>query len=159
VLSVALAAALGVGAYLWLTTTRWQEASAGWEGEARGLGERVAQLQSDLDGTNAELESARTQLSGAQDRISELANEKAQLGDENEASQQYLDYQNRVSDAAGKVAAALGQCTTAQSQLIGYLNDREAYDPADLERFADQVDLLCQEATDANAQLQLELAG
>jgi septal ring factor EnvC (AmiA/AmiB activator) len=159
VLSLLLAAALGVGAYLWLTTTRWQESSADWEGEARGLGEDVARLQTELDGVNAELESARTQLTAAQDRISDLANEKAQLGDENEASQQYLDYQSRVSEAAGKVAAALGQCTTAQTQLIGYLNNRDAYDPADLERFADQVDLLCQEATDANAQLQQELAG
>ena len=53
----------------------------------------------------------------------------------------------------------LGQCTTAQSQLIGYLGDRDAYDPADLERFSGQVDELCQAATDANAELQQELAG
>ncbi|WP_251150774.1 hypothetical protein [Cellulosimicrobium sp. Marseille-Q4280] len=158
-LSLLLAGTVGVGAYLWVTTTRWQENSADWETQARALGEDVARLQADLDGANAELESARGQLTTAQDRIAELANEKAQLGDENEASQQYLDYQSRVSDAAGKVAAALGQCTTAQSQLIGYLNNRDAYDPADLERFSGQVDELCQAATDANAQLQQELAG
>lgn len=159
VLSVLLAAALGVGAYLWVTTTRWQESSAEWETTSRGLGEDVARLQAELDGANAELESARGQLATAQQRITDLANEKAQLGDENEASQQYLDYQSRVSEAAGTVAAALGQCTTAQSQLIGYLGDRDAYDPADLERFSGQVDELCQAATDANAQLQQELAG
>ncbi|WP_069387430.1 hypothetical protein [Cellulosimicrobium cellulans] len=159
VLAVLLAAALGVGAYLWVTTARWQESSAEWETTSRALGEDVARLQAELDGANAELESARGQLATAQQRITDLANEKAQLGDENEASQQYLDYQSRVSDAAGTVAAALGQCTTAQAQLIGYLGDRDAYDPADLERFSAQVDELCQAATDANAQLQQELAG
>ncbi|MEK8224894.1 hypothetical protein NKG05_00030 [Oerskovia sp. M15] len=106
---------------------------------------------------NAELESARSQLGTAQERITELANEKAQLGDENVASQQYLDYQNRISEAAGTVAAALGQCTSAQDELIGYLNNRDAYDPADLEQFATQVDDLCKAATDANAELQKEL--
>ncbi|OLT50546.1 hypothetical protein BJF88_15295 [Cellulosimicrobium sp. CUA-896] len=159
VLAVLLAAALGVGAYLWVTTARWQESSDGWESTSRGLGEDVARLQAELDGANAELEAARGQLETAQQRITDLANEKAQLGDENEASQQYLDYQSRVSEAAGTVAAALGRCTTAQSQLIGYLGDRDAYDPADLERFSGQVDELCQAATDANAQLQQELAG
>nr|WP_241744290.1 hypothetical protein [Cellulosimicrobium arenosum] len=149
---------LGLAAYLWVTTTRWQESSADWEDEARSLGADVASLQSELDGANAELDSARTQLGTAQDRIADLANEKAQLGDENEASQQYLDYQSRVSDAAGTVAAALTQCTTAQSELIGYLDDPDAYDQEDLDRFAEQVDDLCQAATDANDQLQLELA-
>ncbi|WP_265523361.1 hypothetical protein [Oerskovia flava] len=156
-LVLALLAASGVGAYLYVTTTRWQESSADWEAQSRALGEDVARLQADLDGVNAELESARGQLSTAQDRISDLANEKAQLGDENVASQQYLDYQARVSDAAGRVAAALNQCTSAQSELIGYLNNREAYDPDDIERFADQVDDLCTAAEDANSQLQEEL--
>ncbi|MBD5788062.1 hypothetical protein IF650_18045 [Cellulosimicrobium terreum] len=156
-LSVALAASLGAGAYLWVATERWQEHSADWEAEARSLGEDVATLQADLDGVNAELDATRTQLTTAQDRITALANEKAQLGDENEASQQYLDYQSRVSEAAGTVAAALTQCTTAQAQLIGYLDDRDAYDPDDLERFSDQVDELCQAAADANSELQQEL--
>ncbi len=159
VLTALLVGALGVGAYLWVTTTRWQESSDAWESTSRGLGEDVARLQAELDGANAELEAARGQLETAQQRITDLANEKAQLGDENEASQQYLDYQSRVSEAAGTVAAALGQCTAAQSQLIAYLGDRDAYDPADLERFSGQVDELCQAATDANAELQQELAG
>jgi chromosome segregation ATPase len=157
VLSLALLASLGVGAYLLVTTLSWQDRSAQWESEARGLGEDVAQLTADLDGANTELESARTQLATTQERITELANEKAQLGDENVASQQYLDYQARISEAAGTVAAALGQCTTAQDELIGYLNNRDAYNPDDLAQFATQVDGLCKAATDANTELQKEL--
>ncbi|MBD7999034.1 hypothetical protein H9640_10765 [Oerskovia sp. Sa2CUA8] len=157
VLSAALVVALGLAAYLLVTTLSWQDRSAQWEKESRELGRQVAQLDADLDGANAELESARSQLTTAQERITALANEKAQLGDENVASQQYLDYQARISEAAGTVAAALGQCTTAQDELIGYLNNRDAYNPDDLARFATQVDDLCNAATAANTELQKEL--
>ncbi|WP_240666234.1 hypothetical protein [Oerskovia turbata] len=157
VLSAALVVALGLAAYLLVTTLSWQDRSAQWEQESRDLGRQVAQLDADLDGANAELESARSQLTTAQERITALANEKAQLGDENVASQQYLDYQARISEAAGTVAAALGQCTTAQDELIGYLNNRDAYNPDDLARFATQVDDLCNAATAANTELQQEL--
>jgi len=157
VLGLLLLGAIGVGAYLWLTTVRWQDDSAAWELKARGYAEEVAELRAELDGVNAELVAAREQLATATQRITDLANEKAQLGDENVASQQYLDYQTRVSEAAGVVATALGQCTAAQSQLIGYLEDSEAYDPADLDRFAGEVSELCRQANEANDQLQREL--
>lgn len=158
VVLVLLALATGaLAAYLWVTTTQWQASSEAWEADARELGEQVALLEAEVEGATTELEQSREQLATAQDRISALADEKAQLGDENVVSQQYLDYQERVSDAAGTVATALEQCTDAQAQLIGYLEDREAYDPADLDRFASDVDELCQSAKDANAQLQTEL--
>ncbi|PRZ05546.1 hypothetical protein BCE75_10732 [Isoptericola sp. CG 20/1183] len=158
VLAVLLVGALVAAGYLWRTTAAWEDHAAQWESEARGYAEEVAALQAELDGVTAELVAAREQLDTATARITDLADEKAQLGDENVASQQYLDYQRRVSEAAGVVATALGQCTAAQSQLIGYLEDRDAYDPADLDRFAADVEALCDEANDANAQLQQELA-
>ncbi|WP_100424048.1 hypothetical protein [Sediminihabitans luteus] len=157
VLALLLAAALVAATYLWVTTSRWQESSAGWERSSRDLGERVANLQEDLDGATGELTAVREQLTTAQSRITDLANEKAQLGDENVASQQYLDYQERVSTAAGSVAAALESCTDGQSELIGYLATPDAYDAADLERFSSEVDALCQSALDANDALQKEL--
>jgi outer membrane murein-binding lipoprotein Lpp len=157
VLTLLLLAALGVGAYLWLTTVRWQQDSAAWEARAREEAGRVAALQAELDGVNAELVAAREQLATATDRITQLADEKAQLGDENVASQKYLDYQTRVTEAAGVVATALGECIEAQSQLIGYLENRDAYDPADLDRFAGDVQGLCDQAKRANEQLQREL--
>ena len=158
VLAVLLVAALVAVGYLWRTTSAWEDHASRWESEAHGYAEEVASLQAELDGVTAELVSAREQLDTATARITDLADEKAQLGDENVASQQYLDYQRRVSEAAGVVATALGQCTAAQFQLIGYLEDRDAYDPADLERFAADVEALCAEANDANTQLQQELA-
>jgi hypothetical protein len=140
-----------------VTTVRWQDDSALWEARARGYAEEVGTLRAELDGVNAELVSSREQLATATQRITDLANEKAQLGDENVASKQYLDYQMRVSEAASVVATALGQCTQAQSQLISYLEDADAYDPADLERFAGDVEGLCDQANKANEQLQQEL--
>ncbi|MCK9795498.1 hypothetical protein M1843_17275 [Isoptericola sp. 4D.3] len=157
VLSVLLAGSLGVGAYLWLTTTRWQEHSASWEDEARGYAGRVATLEAELRATDAELVAAREQLATATARITDLANEKAQLGDENVASQQYLDYQRRVSEAAGVVTSALGACVDGQTQLIGYLEDRDSYDAADVDRFAADVETLCRQASKADDQLQQEL--
>ncbi|MFC8597554.1 MULTISPECIES: hypothetical protein [unclassified Isoptericola] len=157
VLAVLLALALGLGAYLWVTTTRWQEHSAAWEHEARGYADRVADLDAQLHATDAELVAAREQLATATSRITDLANEKAQLGDENVASQQYLDYQKRVSEAAGVVTTALGDCVDAQARLITSLEDRDAYDAKDLDRFAADVGTLCRQASKASDQLKQEL--
>lgn len=143
--------------YLWVTTAQWRRTATDWEAEAQRYATEVADLDQQLDGANAELESARDQLAAATGRISELANEKAQLGDKNVASQQYLDYQKRVSEAAAKVTVALGECVEGQEQLIGYLKDADAYDPADLKKFEQQVGDLCQQASDANKTLRQEL--
>ncbi|MBE1876483.1 hypothetical protein IHE71_12270 [Myceligenerans sp. TRM 65318] len=153
-----LVLALVLAGYLWVTTTQWQRTAGEWEAEAHRYASEAATLEQQLDGANAELAAARDQLATATGRISELANEKAQLGDENVASRQHLDYQARVSEAAAKVAVALGQCVDAQDQLIGYLEDADAYDAADLTRFKNQVGDLCDKASDANDALQQELA-
>jgi chromosome segregation ATPase len=157
VLAVVLVATIAVGAYLWLTTVRWQRSSAEWEEKAHGYAEEVASLRMQLDGATSELEAARDQLSTATARIRDLANEKAQLGDENVASQQYLDYQTQVSAAAATVASALGQCVSGQEQLVGYLKEADQYEAADLRRYEQQVGSLCADAEQANDALQREL--
>ena len=156
-LAVLLIATIAVGAYLWLTTVRWQRTAAEWEDKAHGYAEEVASLQMQLDGANSELQAARDQLSAATGRITDLANEKAQLGDENVASQQYLDYQTQVSAAAATVASALGQCVSGQEQLVGYLKDANQYEASDLRRYERQVSALCADADKANEALQKEL--
>ncbi|MFC8799935.1 hypothetical protein ACFT2C_19545 [Promicromonospora sp. NPDC057138] len=156
-LAVLLVATIAVGAYLWVTTVRWQRNSAEWEEKAHVYAEEVASLRMQLDGASSELEAARDQLSTATARISDLANEKAQLGDENIASQQYLDYQTQVSAAAATVASALGQCVSGQEQLVGYLKEAEQYEAADLSRYERQVNALCADADDANESLQREI--
>lgn len=156
-LAVLLVVTIAVGAYLWVTTVRWQGTSAEWEAKAHEYAEEVAALRMQLDGANSELQAARDQLSTATARITDLANEKAQLGDENVASQQYLDYQTQVSGAAATVASALGQCVSGQEQLVGYLKDANQYEPADLRRYERQVNALCEDAEQANQALQREL--
>ena len=157
VLTLLLVAALGLGGYFWYAADRWHADSDAWQSQARSQAQRVLQLKSQLEASTQELTSARDQLATATARITTLADEKAQLGDANAASQQYLDYQKRVSEAAGVVAQALGRCTAGQSQLITYLRSPGQYNAADLERYANQVDALCKQATDANTQLQQEL--
>ncbi len=157
VLALVLVATIAVGAYLWLTTVRWQHTSAEWEEKAHGYADEVASLRMQLDGANSELQAARDQLSAATARITDLANEKAQLGDENVASEQILNYQTQVSAAAATVASALGQCVSGQEQLVGYLKDADQYEPADLSRYEREVNALCADAEDANEALQKEL--
>jgi len=156
-LAILLVATIAVGAYLWVTTLRWQSTSAQWEEKAHEYADEVASLRMQLDGASSELEAARDQLSTATARITDLANEKAQLGDENVASQQILDYQTQVSTAAAAVASALGQCVSGQEQLVGYLKDAHQYQAADLRRYERQVNALCDDAEQANQALQREL--
>ncbi|QGQ19572.1 hypothetical protein GC089_10485 [Cellulomonas sp. JZ18] len=153
-----LVAAGLVGARLWSTTQRWEQAAADWEALARSHGEQLAQAQAELEATTGDLQATRDQLATAQTRITELADEKAQLGDSTAAQQQLADYQARVSQAAGNVATALSNCVEGQETLIGYLEDAARWDAADLARFRADVERVCGAATEANAALQRELA-
>ncbi|MGW6132312.1 hypothetical protein ACWFNE_19990 [Cellulomonas sp. NPDC055163] len=157
VLAMLFALTLALATYLVVLTRAHEERAAQWEQVARTTGTELAQQRVELDGAIAELEAVRTQLQTAQARITELADEKAQIGDEREAQRQLVDYQARVSEAAGKVAGALDVCVDGQYQLISYLENAAAYDAADLARFRTDVQQVCGAARDANAALQLEL--
>lgn len=146
------------GVYLYQTSQAWQERSEEYLRASQGLGEELATSETALAGARSELEAVRAQLATAQTRIVELADEKAQLGDDREVQRQLVDYQQRISEAAGQVALALDQCVQGQNQLIGYMENAAQYDPAELEQFGTDVQALCQAATDANAALQRELA-
>ncbi len=158
VLSIALVAVTALSSYLWVRTVRYEEYTADVEQQARDIGGDLASLREEHEGTVAELTAVNEQLSTAQARITELADEKAQLGDDREIQRQLVDYQQRVSQAAANVASALSTCIDGQTQLITYLQDVASYDPADLERFKGDVQRVCGAATDANTQLQRELA-
>ncbi|MBX9246123.1 hypothetical protein ICW40_15080 [Actinotalea ferrariae] len=156
VLLLLLTAAAAV--HLYRTSTAWEDRAEEYRRAAEGLGTELATTRASLEGARAELEGVRTQLATANERIVELADEKAQLGDDREVQRQLVDYQERVSEAAGTVALALDQCVQGQNQLIGYMENAAQYDPVELERFGDEVQTLCQQATDANAALQRELS-
>jgi hypothetical protein len=157
VLAFLLAVTLGSATYLLVLTRAHEERAQEWEELSRTTGTELAQVRSDLTGALAELDAVRAQLQTAQTRITELADEKAQLGDDREVQRQLVDYQARVSEAAGTVASALETCVDGQYQLIGYLQNPAAYDAADLERFRTDVQQVCGAARDANAALQREL--
>lgn len=146
------------GVYLYQTSQAWEERAEEYLRASQGLGAELATSETALAGARSELEAVRAQLATAQTRIVELADEKAQLGDDREVQRQLVDYQQRISEAAGQVALALDQCVQGQNQLIGYMENAAQYDPAELEQFGTDVQALCQAATDANAALQRELA-
>lgn len=158
VVSAVLVLALALAGYLWTMTRAYQERAAWGENQARAIGADLATTRAELEGTTTELEGVRAQLDAAQTRITALADEKAQVGDDREAQRQLVDYQERVSEAAGTVASALERCVQGQKQLIGYLKNAAAYDPAQLAQFGTEVDGLCQSATEANQSLQDELS-
>jgi hypothetical protein len=163
VVTFLLLATTGLAIYLFVSASGWRDQAKSYLGSSLELGGELAGTRSDLSGARAEIEAVRAQLATAQERIVELANEKAQLGDEWEITQQLVDYQERVSDAAGQVALALDQCVQGQQEFIGYLQrERESpvptYDPAELAKFETDVEALCQAASEANIALQLELS-
>lgn len=157
-LAVTTALLIGSTVYLWRTSDAWEGRANDYEAVSHDLGSDLSDTRAELKATAAELEAVQSQLSTAQARIIELANEKAQIGDDREAQRLLVDYQERVSSAAGKVALALDQCVRGQNQLIGYLQNAELYDPKDLDAYATDVQDLCQAATDANSALQAELS-
>jgi multidrug resistance efflux pump len=158
VLSVLLVLVTALAAYLWVRTDRYERYADDVEAQARVIGTDLATLRAEHDGTVAELAAVNDQLATAQTRITELADEKAQVGDDREVQRQLVDYQERISQAAANVASALTTCIDAQNQLITYLGDAAAYDPADLERFKSDVQGVCATATEANTELQRQLA-
>lgn len=177
---VLLVGALGttvvLARHLWRTAEAWEDRADRYERDASGLGQDLALERADLAATRAELEAVRDQLAVAHERIIGLADEKARLGDDNEVQKRLVDYQERVSEAAGTVALALDQCVQGQQQLIALLALPDPPDPppgtpptpdpdapqppteAEIEGLRTEVDELCQAATEANIELQRELA-
>jgi chromosome segregation ATPase len=158
VLSVLLVLVTALSAYLWVRTVRYEEYAQDIEDQARAIGTELATLRTEHEGTVGELAAVNDQLATAQTRITELADEKAQVGDDREVQRQLVDYQQRVSQAAANVASALSTCIDAQNQLITYLENSAAYDPTDLARFKGDVQNVCAVATEANTELQRQLA-
>lgn len=157
VLAVLLVLTLAGGAYLGILARAWAQRSADLEAVAVDLGTQLGQTQADLDQARSELAVVSDQLDVAHQRITELADEKAQAGDDREIQRQLADYQARVSQAATSVASALEECVHGQERLIAYLEEADAYDPADLARFESEVATFCAAATQANADLQEEI--
>lgn len=157
-LSVLLVLVTALAAYLWVRTVRYEEYAADVVDQGREIGTELTTLRAQHEGTLGELAAVNEQLTTAQDRITQLADEKAQVGDDREVQRQLVDYQARISQAAANVASALSTCIDAQNQLIAYLEDAASYDPADLQRFKGDVQGVCAAATDANTELQRQLA-
>jgi len=166
VLAVVLVVLLVVGAAVGTTTVsslqhrndQWRATSAAWEKLAHDAATSEASARTELAQREADLAAVKKQLAAAKKRITALADEKAQLADKSAGRQQQLDYQARVSQAAGDVTAALDKCVAGQEQLIAYLDDASRYDADDLARFRADVSSVCGDATKAGDALQSVLS-
>lgn len=158
VLSVFLVAALGGAAYLAVLANEWEQRSGEWEAQSRDLGTEVAELTGEVAGMTSELSIVRDQLATAQARITELADEKAQVGDDRESQKILADDVQEVAETALDVSAALGDCITAQTAVIGYLTAPETTTPEALQTAATQADTVCAAAVDDYNSLQQDLA-
>jgi len=157
ILSLLTAAALGLGTYFWFAADRWQAAAAAWEDQARNHGASVAEVTAQLETARAEVVAIQDNLQSAQARITELANERAQLGDQQVVDQNRIDFQARLSAAAGQVASSLELCITRQDELIEALRNPGRYTEESVARFGEQVVQFCNDARTANANLQAEI--
>lgn len=157
-LALLLVVALGAGAYLAVLSHRWEERSGEWEAQSRELGNEVADLTGDVAGMTSELTIVRDQLATAQTRITELADEKAQVGDDRESQKILADDVQEVAETALDVSAALGDCVTAQSTVMGYLAAPETTTPEVIATAATQADTVCAAAVEDYNSLQQDLA-
>ena len=155
VLGVLLVVAVGAGAYLAVLSNQWHERSGQWESESRMLGEKVANLTTDLSGMTAELTITREQLATAQTRITELADEKAQVGDDRENQKLLASDIQAVAQEALDVSASLGDCIAAQNTVLTYLTTPDSATPEVMQAAVDQSNSVCTAAiADHNALLQ-----
>ena len=158
VLAVLLVVAVGAGAYLAVLSNQWHERSGAWESESRMLGEKVANLTTDLSGMTAELTLTREQLATAQTRITELADEKAQVGDDRENQKILASDIQAVAQEALDVSASLGDCISAQNTALSYLTVPDSATPEALQASIDQANSVCTAAIKDYNSLQQDLA-
>lgn len=158
-LSLLLIVSLGAGVYLYVVATAWQERAEDLEAAARGIGADLADVAAERDDAATALASAQEQLAQTQDQLADLADAVAQTGDDREVQRQVAVSQTQLSAAASNVAQALESCIQGQAQLIGYLDDVDAWEPESLENFRTQVITYCDQATDAYERLQAQIDG
>ena len=158
VLAVLLVASLGAGAYLAVLSNQWHDRSTEWESQSRMLGEKVANLTTDLSGMTSELTVTREQLATAQTRITELADEKAQVGDDRENQKILASDIQAVAQEALDVSASLGDCISAQNTALTYLTMPDTATPEVLQTSIDQANTVCTAAISDYNSLQKDLA-
>lgn len=153
-LAVLLVAALGVGAYLYDTSTKWEAYAASMTQkrdalavERDHLSGQLADVQRQLQDSQAANQDLTAQLQSASDRITGLSSEKARVADQREQMTQ-------LADRAAGVAVAMDSCARAMSDLLTIVlqdPDRTNYDQT--MAAAQTSDAKCTQAQRLQAQL------
>lgn len=152
-LAVVVLFAIGLIAYLWTVSVRWQEHDDDLVASNYELGAQIAKQQAEI----AKLEDSNSllteQLAASKDSVLALSNEKAQWDDDAAFAQLQVTTATKQLNQAITVSNQLARCAEGQDQLVGYLNEPGDFTTQQIADFATSVDALCQEARQAKQDL------
>lgn len=122
------------------------------------LGNQVADVTAQNVQLDDQIDLLEEQLSNSKDTVLQLSDEKAQWRDDTEFAQQQVEATEQLLTTAASVANGLQRCTDGQLQLMETLASADDYAPDQLEAYQDSVTELCDNAEQANLELQRKLA-
>ena len=123
-----------------------------------GLGDQLADSKAEGVRSADQIDLLEQQLSNSKDTVLKLSDEKAQWRDDTEFAQQQVEATETLLMTAASVANSLQRCSEGQSGLIDFIESAEEYTPEELVAYRESVTELCDNAAQANTDLQKALA-
>ena len=137
---------------------QWERQVEDVKAQNYDLGVRLADEQTQVVNLQGQNDQVSSQLKTVQQKVLDLADEKAQQGDNVEFYAREIDNLTTALSTAKSVANALDRCIEGKTQLIGYMNEADKYDPIEIVDFEASLKIKCDNAIAANVELQRVLA-
>ena len=137
---------------------QWERQVEDVKAQNYDLGVRLADEQTQVVTLQGQNDQVSSQLKTVQQKGLDLADEKAQQGDNVEFYAREIDNLTTALSTAKSVANALDRCIEGKTQLIGYMNEADKYDPIEIVDFEASLKIKCDNAIAANVELQRVLA-
>lgn len=155
---ILLAVAIGLLLQTRGVSLKWAQQVEDVKGQNYDLGQRLAGEQAQVVSLQGENIQISSQLKTAQQKVLDLADEKAQQGDNVEFYARQIDELTTELSTASSVANALDRCIEGKTQLIGYMKEKDKYNPTEIADFEASLKIKCDNAVAANVELQRVLA-
>lgn len=135
-------------------TAEWSEQVDDITSTNYELGAEVADVTAETVRQGDEIDLLEEQLANSKDTVLQLSDEKAQWRDDTEFAQQRTEATRDLLVTAGEVANGLQRCADGQLELMETIANADDFDPDELLAYQDSVTELCDNAEQANAELQ-----